>query len=216
LGHTGSGKTTLTRLLLRLYDPGDGVIRLGDGARHTDIREARLAEIGDRIGIVTQNVQLFNATVRDNLTFFDRRIPDEQILCVIDDLGLGPWFASLDKGLDTRLATGGSGLSAGEAQLLAFTRIFLRDPGIVILDEASSRLDPATEQLIERAVDRLVQGRTAIIIAHRLATVQRADEIMILEQGRIREYDTRARLANDPASYFSHLLQTGGLQEVLV
>jgi ABC-type multidrug transport system fused ATPase/permease subunit len=215
LGHTGSGKTTLTRLLLRLYDPSSGTVCLGHATEQSDIRQARLAELGERIGVVTQNVQLFNATVRDNLTFFDRRIPDEQIVRVIDDLGLGPWFQSLDKGLDTRLATGGSGLSAGEAQLLAFTRIFLRNPGIVILDEASSRLDPATEQLIERAVGRLVQGRTAIIIAHRLATVQRADEIMILEHGRIREHDTRIRLARDPESHFSHLLQTGGLQEML-
>jgi ATP-binding cassette, subfamily B, bacterial len=215
LGHTGSGKTTLTRLLLRLYDPDRGSVLLGDSTRQVNIRQARVDEIGRRIGVVTQNVQLFNATVRDNLTFFDRRISDRQIMQVIDELGLGPWLATLDKGLDTRLAAGGSGLSAGEAQLLAFTRIFLRDLSIVILDEASSRLDPATERLIERAVDRLVAGRTAIIIAHRLATVERADEIMILERGRIREHATRARLAGDPSSYFSHLLHTGGLREVL-
>jgi ABC-type multidrug transport system fused ATPase/permease subunit len=97
---------------------------------------------------------------------------------------------------------------------LAFTRIFLKDPGLVILDEASSRLDPATEHLIERAVDRLVQGRTAIIIAHRLGTVQRADEIMILEEGRIREYGNRAKLARDTHSRFYSLLQTG-MEEVL-
>ncbi len=109
---------------------------------------------------------------------------------------------------------GGSGLSAGEAQLLAFVRVFLRDPGLVILDEASSRLDPATEQLLEKAVERLLQDRTAIIIAHRLATVQRADQIMILEGGRCIEYGPRAQLADQPDSHFARLLRTG-LAEVL-
>jgi ABC-type multidrug transport system fused ATPase/permease subunit len=215
LGRTGSGKTTLTRLLLRLYDPSSGAIRLGGEDGRWDIREARLADLGRRIGTVTQNVQLFDATVRDNLTFFDRRIRDDEILRVIEELGLRPWYQSLAEGLDTRLAGGGAGLSAGEAQLLAFTRIFLKDPSIVILDEASSRLDPATEQLIERAVGRLIRGRTAIIIAHHLGTVERADEIMILEGGRIREHGARAELLRDPQSLFSHLLQTGGVEEVL-
>jgi ATP-binding cassette subfamily B protein len=112
------------------------------------------------------------------------------------------------------LAADGGGLSAGEAQLLAFARLFLKDPGLVILDEASSRLDPATEQLIERAVDRLLHNRTAMIIAHRLATIQRADEILILEQGRILEHGPRTALAADPQSRFFQLLQTG-LEEVL-
>ena len=106
-------------------------------------------------------------------------------------------------------------MSAGEAQLLAFTRVFLGNPGLVILDEASSRLDPATEQLIERAVDRLLQDRTAIIIAHRLGTIHRTDEIMILENGQIAEYGNRNKLAADSDSRFYHLLQTG-LEEVLV
>jgi len=112
------------------------------------------------------------------------------------------------------LAAGGGGLSAGQAQLLAFARVFLKDPGVVVLDEASSRLDPATEQHVEQAVDRLLRGRTVIIIAHRLATVQRADTIMILEAGQTVEYGPRATLAADPASRFAHLLQVG-LAEVL-
>lgn len=220
LGRTGSGKTTLTRLIFRLYDPDQGAIRLGcdgtgSGDSMIDIRDVPLLELRQRVGMVTQSIELFHATVRDNLTFFDDSIPDEKILQVIDDLGLGDWFRSLSDGLDTELESGGSGLSAGEQQLLAFTRIFLRDPGLVILDEASSRLDPATEHLIERAVDRLVQGRTAIVIAHRLGTVQRADEIMILEDGHIREYGERAALAADPHSRFYSLLQTG-MEEVLV
>jgi ATP-binding cassette subfamily B protein len=215
LGRTGSGKTTLTRLLFRLYDPESGSVRVGDPSAPTDIRQLPLAHLRQRVSMVTQNVQLFHATVRDNLTFFDRSVPDAQILDVIHNLELGEWFQSLPDGLDTVLESGGGGLSAGEAQLLAFTRIFLQDPGLVILDEASSRLDPATQQLIERAVDRLVQNRSAIIIAHRLGTVQRADEIMILENGRISEHGVRPALANDPASRFYGLLQTG-LEEVLV
>jgi ATP-binding cassette subfamily B protein len=152
--------------------------------------------------------------VRDNLTFFDRRIPDEQIQAVIEELELADWYQTLPDGLDTKLETGGRSLSAGEAQLLAFTRVFLRDPGLVILDEASSRLDPATEQRIERAVDKLLQNRTAIVIAHRLGTVQRADDIMILDGGRVIERGARERLADDPTSRFYNLLQTG-LGEVL-
>ena len=211
LGRTGSGKTTLARLLFRLYDPTAGQIAL-DGV---DIRQARLRDLRQRVAIVTQDVQLFQASVRDNLTFFDRRIPDERIHEVIEELELGEWYQSLSDGLDTRLETGGRSLSAGEAQLLAFTRVFLRDPGLVILDEASSRLDPATEQRIERAVDKLLKDRTAIVISHRLGTVQRADGIMILEAGRVIEHGEREGLASDPSSRFYGLLETG-LEEVLV
>jgi ABC-type multidrug transport system fused ATPase/permease subunit len=221
LGRTGSGKTTLTRLLFRLYDPDQGMICLGnpngDGSSTDpdfDIRHIPVQELRRRIGMVTQNIQLFHATVRENLTFFDASIPDQKILEAIQDLGLSKWFDSLPKGLDTELESAGAGLSAGEAQLLAFTRIFLRDPGLIILDEATSRLDPATEHLIEQAVDKLVRNRTAIIVAHRLGTVQRADDILILEKGQILEYGERSRLVNDPSSRFYHLLQTG-MEEVL-
>ncbi|HEU0002233.1 MAG TPA: ATP-binding cassette domain-containing protein, partial [Ktedonobacteraceae bacterium] len=163
--------------------------------------------------MVTQDVQLFHASVRDNLTFFNPHIPDTRILEVLDDLGLTAWHRSLPDGLDTELGSDGEGLSAGEAQLLAFTRVFLADPGLVILDEASSRLDPATEHMIERAVSTLLNGRTGIMIAHRLGTIQRADEVLILEQGRIIEYGNREKLATNPDSRFHHLLQTG-LEEV--
>ncbi|MGD9405774.1 MAG: ABC transporter ATP-binding protein, partial [Anaerolineae bacterium] len=181
LGRTGSGKTTITRLLFRLYDPDSGAVCLNE----TDLRALPLVALRRRVGLVTQNIQLFHATVRDNLTFFDRSVADGRILGVLRDLGLDAWLHGLPAGLDTVLESGGGGLSAGEAQLLAFARVFLQDPGLVILDEASSRLDPATEALLERAVDRLLQGRTAILIAHRLGTVQRADEILILEAGRV-------------------------------
>jgi ATP-binding cassette subfamily B protein len=194
-----------------LYDPTVGRISLGG----VPLTQPGLKDVRQRVALVTQDVQLFQATVRDNLTFFDRKIPDDRILEVIHDLGLTRWYESLEKGLNTRLQTGGRSLSAGEAQLLAFTRVFLRDPGLVILDEASSRLDPATEQLIEHAIDRLLQKRTAIIIAHRLGTIHRTDEIMILEHGRIAEHGVRSQLAANPSSRFFNLLQTG-LEEVLV
>jgi ATP-binding cassette subfamily B protein len=211
LGRTGSGKTTLARLVFRLYDPNQGGITLGG----VPLSTPHLRALRDRVAIVTQDVQLFQATVRDNLTFFDRSIPDQRIMDVIAELGLMDWYQTLSHGLNTKLESGGRGLSAGEGQLLAFTRVFLRDPGLVILDEASSRLDPATEHLIERAVDKLLQDRTAIIIAHRLATIQRTDEIMILDDGRIVEHGHRDHLAGDPQSRFYGLLQTG-LEEVLV
>jgi ATP-binding cassette subfamily B protein len=210
LGRTGSGKTTLTRLLFRLYDPQAGAVELGG----VDLRRVPLRELRRGVGVVTQEVQLFHATVRDNLTLFDRGIPDEWILAAIETLGLQSWYEGLPQGLDTELAAGGGGLSAGQAQLLVFTRIFLRDPGLVILDEASSRLDPATEQLIERAVDRLLRDRTGIVIAHRLHTVHRADEILILEDGRALERGDRRELIADPDSRFSRLLRTG-LEEAL-
>lgn len=205
LGRTGSGKTTITRLLFRLYEVSQGAIRLGG----KDIRDVRLADLQKHIGMVTQDVQLFRASVRNNLTFFDPSISDEAIMRVLEDLELMDWFATLPEGLDTELESGGKGLSAGEAQLLAFTRVFLKNPGLVILDEASSRLDPATEQKIERAVDKLLQNRTGIIVAHRLATVQRADEIMILDGGHIQEHGTYRELTNNPNSRFAELLRTG-------
>ncbi len=217
LGRTGSGKTTLTRLLFRLYDVDAGAITL-DG---TDLRAVGLGELRRHVGLVTQDVQLFAASVRDNLTLFANYDParpaiaDDEIAAALESLGLGSWLRGLPDRLDTLLESGGKGLSAGEAQLLALARVFLRDPRLVVLDEASSRLDPATEGLLEQAIDRLLAGRTGIVIAHRLRTVQRADDILILEGGRVVEHGPRAALAADPGSRFYQLLQTG-LEEVLV
>lgn len=210
LGRTGSGKTTLSRLLFRLYDISDGSICLGS----TDIRNLQLFNLRRHIGMVTQEVQLFQASVRDNLTLFDRTIQDDQVLAGLQALGLDSWYDTLPDGLNTELPPDGGGLSAGEAQLLAFTRVFLRNPGLVILDEASSRLDAVTESHLEQAMDTLLDNRTAIIIAHRLSTVQRADEIMILEEGRIKEYGEYENLVANPNSVLSGLLRTG-LEEVL-
>ncbi len=246
LGRTGSGKTTIARLLFRLYDVTSGCIQLvtsvpnsppptppsgrGDGstplppggvgggvmAGDIDIRSLPLDLLRSHVGMVTQDVQLFHATVRDNLTFFDEAISDQRILEVIEDLGLWSWYAALPNGLDTELQSGNAGLSSGEAQLLAFTRVFLHNPSVVVLDEATSRLDRATEKLIERAVDKLLgdRTRTAIIIAHRLNTVQRVDDILILQDGEVVEHGEREHLANDPSSRFFALLQTGMEKEL--
>jgi len=205
LGRTGSGKSTLARLLLRLYDPTAGELRIG-GLRPADVP---LPLYRQRVAIVTQDVQLFQASVRDNLTFFNPLIDDEEIMAVLAELGLTGWLDTLPAGLESELGAGGGGLSAGQAQLLALARVFLLDPGLVILDEASSRLDPATEQLLEHAIDKLLQNRTAILIAHRLGTVQRADEILILEDGQVVEHGDRIVLAATPASRFYGLLRTG-------
>jgi ABC-type multidrug transport system fused ATPase/permease subunit len=168
-----------------------------------------LSNLRQRVGLVTQDVQLFQASIRDNLTFFDTTIQDEQILQTLDILGLSNWLNSLPDGLTTVLRSDSVGLSAGQAQLLAFARVFLKNPGLVILDEASSRLDPTTEILIERAVDQLLENRTGIIIAHRLETVKRADQILILEKGQVVEYGDRTSLIQDPSSRFARLLKLG-------
>jgi ATP-binding cassette, subfamily B, bacterial len=201
LGRTGGGKTSLIRLLCRLYDPTGGAIRL-DGR---DIREAGLDQLRRRIGVVTQDVQVFNASVRDNASLFDETVADARIAEVLEDIGLGAWLARQPRGLDTLLA-GGEGLSAGEGQLLAFARVFLKNPGLVVLDEAASRLDPAAGRLLDRATDRLLKNRSAIIIAHRLATIRRADRVLILEAGRVVEDGDRVALAADPASRLARLM----------
>jgi ABC-type multidrug transport system fused ATPase/permease subunit len=205
VGRTGSGKTTLARLLVRFYDPDQGAVRLGG----IDLLDARVDEVRTRVALITQEVQLFHATVRDNVTLFDDHLGDDTILAALENLGLRAWCQGLPRGLDTVLAAGGSGVSAGQAQLLALTRVFLANPGLVILDEASARLDPATEALLERAIAGLLRGRTGIIIAHRLATLGRVDEIMVLEKGRLVEHGPYERLAVDPRSRFFHMLQTG-------
>lgn len=204
LGRTGGGKTTTTRLISRLYDPDSGRVTVGG----VDLREACPRSLRRRVGVVPQDVQLFRASIRDNLTFFDRSRTDDQLMVDLDRAGLGDWVRSL--GLGSELGAGGSGLSAGESQLLAFARVFLQDPGVVILDEPASRLDPATELLVADATERLFAGRTVIIIAHRLETVRLADEIMVIDAGRIAEHGARTVLAETPGTRYGALLAAGG------
>lgn len=204
LGRTGGGKTTTTRLISRLYDPDSGSVRIGGH----DLRDVSLASLRHRIGVVTQDVQLFRASVRDNLTFFDHRRSDRELLEVLDEVGLGPWIRSI--GLGAELGAGGSGLSAGESQLLAFARVFLQRPGVVVLDEPASRLDPATELLVAAATEQLFRNRTVIIVAHRLETVRLADQIMVIDAGRIAEHGDREVLAATPGTRYARLLEAGG------
>ena len=209
LGRTGGGKTTITRLISRLYDPTAGKLVLSG----IELHSVAPASLRSRVGVVTQDVQLFRASVRDNLTFFDHTRSDQELLDMLGAAGLGEWIGSL--GLDTILGAGGAGLSAGEAQLLAFARVFLQDPGLVILDEPSSRLDPATESMLSLATERLFQGRTVVIVAHRLDTVQRADEIMVVEDGVVAEFGSRSELADDPGSSYARMLAAGERSHML-
>jgi len=202
IGRTGSGKTTLGRLVLRLWDVTDGSVRVGG----IDVRELGIGTLRRRIAVVTQDVELFRATLRDNLTLFGTRDSDDDALVeVLHHVGLGTWFDHQDNGLDTAL-DGGHSLSAGEAQLLALARAFLADPDLVVLDEASSRLDPVTEAKLTAATHELLEGRTALIVAHRLSTLDEVDEIIVVADGRIAEHGRRDELAADTRSHYAALL----------
>jgi ATP-binding cassette subfamily B protein len=210
VGRTGAGKSTIGRLVTRAWDLGGtphdrGAVRLGG----VDVRDLTLAAVRRRVAVVTQDVELFRASVRDNLTLFGARpAGDDRLRDVLAQVDLGGWLDALPDGLDTPLA-GADDLSAGEAQLLAFARAFLADPAVVVLDEPSSRLDRATERRIEAATEALLAGRTAIVIAHRLATLDRMDEIAVLDGGRVVEHGRREDLARSPTSRYARLRRAG-------
>jgi ABC-type multidrug transport system fused ATPase/permease subunit len=205
VGRTGSGKTTLARLLLRLYEPREGKVLIGG----VDVRDIRKQSLHQHVAMVTQDVFLFQATLRDNISLFDTSISDDAILESIRSLGLSRWYDELPAGLDTYMSATTSGLSGGEAQLVALSRVFLRDPGLIVLDEPTSKLDPVSEHYLERALDRLLAGRTVVIIAHRLSTLARADLVMILHGGEIAEFGSRQQLEADPNSRFAKLASIG-------
>lgn len=210
VGRTGSGKTTLARLIARLYDPEDGAIYFNN----ENITNLKIKNLRDNVAYVTQDVQIFSATLRDNVTIFNPDIDDSKIIEIINIMELDEWYKKLPDGLDTVLNSNQCGISAGEAQIIAFIRIFLIDPSIIILDEASARLDPATEKVMENALEKLLKNRTSIIIAHRLSTLNRADDIIILDHGIIIENGSRNDLVKNRDSKFYNLLNKG-LEEVL-
>ncbi len=203
MGRTGSGKTTLARLILRLYDVNDGSISIGD----VDLKEVSLKELRSKIAYVTQDVQFFSGTIRDNLTFFNKTIDDSTLIEAIKEMGIESWFKKFEAGLDTKLGTGGIGLSAGEAQLLSFVRVFLSDPKIIILDEVSSRLDPETERQLQKTIIKLMEDRVGIIIAHKLWTLNHVDDILVLENGQVLEQGSRIDLMSDETSQYFKLVE---------
>jgi ATP-binding cassette, subfamily B, bacterial len=217
VGRTGSGKTSVARLVLRLVSPTSGRVLLNN----VDVATVDEVDFRRRVTAVPQDVQLFPGSVRDNVTLFEP-FEDHRVLDALNAVGLGDWIASLDDGLDTRLASDNRdddgkrvGLSAGQAQLLSVARALLRNPDVVVLDEATSRVDPATQEAIGSAMRRLLHGRTAIVIAHRLETLDICDDIAVLANGELVEYGDRLVLAADPASRYAQLRAAGDEAEEL-
>jgi putative ABC transport system ATP-binding protein len=190
VGETGSGKTTFAKLLTRLMDPTAGVVRLGE----TDISRVSFDDLRKHVLMVPQEGFLFDATLRDNLLYGKKDATEAELLDVFDRLGLTDWYASLPRGLDSQVGQRGESLSAGERQLVALVRSALADPEFIVLDEATSAVDPQTELRATRALDRLLEGRSSVTIAHRLSTAENADRVLVFDAGRLVEDGTHAEL----------------------
>jgi ABC-type multidrug transport system fused ATPase/permease subunit len=207
VGESGGGKSTLARLVGRFYDPDAGAVRV-DG---NDLRDVELRSYRRQLGVVLQDPFLFSGTIGSNIRFGKPDATDEEVAAAAAAVGVDRIAARVSGGLDHEVREGGSGLSAGERQLISIARALLADPRILILDEATSNIDRPTEVLIERALDRLLRGRTSIIIAHRLSTVRRANEIVVIEHGRIVQRGTEAELLRQdgPFRRLAHDLSDG-------
>jgi ATP-binding cassette subfamily B protein len=197
VGPTGAGKSTLAKLMARLYDPQLGSVTYGG----IDLKLATMTSLRERIVVVPQEGFLFNGTIRDNLRIARSTATDEEIDAAIAAIGATEHFATLPDGLDTEVRERGSRLSAGERQLVALARAALVDPAVLVLDEATSNLDPGTEAEVEHALERLMAGRTVIVVAHRLSTVQRADHIAVIADAQVAEYGTHAELIAQGGRY---------------
>jgi ATP-binding cassette, subfamily B, multidrug efflux pump len=198
VGHTGAGKTTLISLLLRFYDVQKGAIRI-DGV---DVRDMDLAELRSRFGVVLQDPFLFSGTIGGNIRLGTKRIQDADIEKAVEDVNLGDFIRGLPKGFDEEVRERGSTLSTGQKQLISFARALAHDPRILILDEATSSVDTETEFRVRDALSRMVEGRTSLIIAHRLSTVQRADKIIVMHKSQLREMGTHQELLAQRGIYF--------------
>ncbi|NPC99042.1 ABC transporter ATP-binding protein [Nocardioides sp. zg-DK7169] len=207
VGRTGSGKSTLAALVSRAVDPEPGTVLLGG----VDVLDLDLQQLRAAVGVVTQRTEILAGTLAENITLF-ADLPRARVEAAIAELGLGEWVAGLPDGLETRLGPDGTTLSAGEEQLVAFARLLVREVSVVILDEATARMDPLTEARVVRAADRLLTGRTGLLVAHRLSSTARADLVAVLGGGRVLQQGPRARLAAE-AGPFRTLLEAGGTEE---
>ncbi|CAM3545944.1 Large ribosomal subunit protein bL12 [Tsukamurella ocularis] len=197
VGRTGSGKSTLASLLSRAIDPPPGTVFVGGH----DITRIDLQRLRSRVGVVTQRTEILIGSLADNIALFDPSVTRDRISAAIEKLGLRSWVDGLPGGLSSSLGPGGTTLSAGEEQLVAFCRLMVRDVDVVVLDEATARMDPLTERLVIAASDRLLAGRTGILIAHRLTTIERAPLVAVLDGGRIVQFGARAALAATPGPF---------------
>ncbi len=190
VGETGSGKTTFTKLLVRLLDPTEGRVSIGN----TPVDTVAFASLRARVAFVPQEGFLFDTTIAENIRYGKPGVDDSEIRAAIADLSLGEWIESLPAGLDTKVGERGSQLSAGERQLVALIRAWLVQPDLLVLDEATSAVDPALEVQLRRAIDRLITGRTSITVAHRLSTAEASDQILVFDKGRLVERGTHKEL----------------------
>jgi ATP-binding cassette subfamily B protein len=201
VGETGSGKTTFAKLLTRLMDPASGQVLLS-GVALTDVRFASLRR---RVVMVPQDGFLFDASVADNVRFARPEISDEDLYLAFAELGLADWVDGLPAGVDTQVGERGEALSVGERQLVALARAYVADPDLLVLDEATSAVDPATEVRLQRTLDAVTRGRTTIAIAHRLSTAQGADEVLVVDRGRVVQRGPHDELVRDPESVYGRL-----------
>jgi putative ABC transport system ATP-binding protein len=202
VGETGSGKTTFAKLVTRLMDPVDGRVLLGsDPAGWVSLDDVAFASLRSRVVMLPQDGFLFDATVADNVRYGRPGMTDDDVATAFEELALGDWVAGLGEGVATPVGQRGESLSAGERQLVAVARAYVADPDLLVLDEATSAVDPATEQRLTRALDRLTDGRTTLTIAHRLSTAERADEVLVVDAGHVVQRGTHAELVDVDGPY---------------
>ena len=208
VGPSGAGKTTVTHLVARLYDATSGAVRVGG----QDVRDVTLQSLEDAVGYVTQDAHMFHDTIRANLVYARPGATDEEIWAALEAAQVGTLARSLPDGLDTVVGDRGYRLSGGERQRLAIARLLLKAPSIVVLDEATAHLDSESEAAVQRALDAALEGRTSLVIAHRLSTVRNADQILVLEDGRVVQSGTHASLLAEGGLYadlYAHAVPGG-------